>query len=76
MNLAEGEKKAALQKRLLRAVENRGFHIVTGFLSTPFILSVLAEAGQLEAAYKMLENEEAPSWLAEVNAGATTVWET
>jgi alpha-L-rhamnosidase len=30
----------------------------------------------LEAAYRMLENEEAPSWLAEVNAGATTVWET
>jgi alpha-L-rhamnosidase len=24
----------------------------------------------------MLENEETPSWLAEVNAGATTVWET
>jgi alpha-L-rhamnosidase len=76
MNLADGEKKAALQKRLLRAVENRGFRIGTGFLSTPFILSVLAEAGHLEAAYRMLENEEAPSWLAEVNAGATTVWET
>jgi alpha-L-rhamnosidase len=76
LGLADGEKKADLQKRLLRAVENRGFRIGTGFLSTPFILSVLVEAGHLEAAYRMLENEEAPSWLAEVNAGATTVWET
>jgi alpha-L-rhamnosidase len=76
LGLANGEKKVDLQKRLLRAVENRGFRVGTGFLSTPFILSVLVEAGHLDAAYRMLENEEAPSWLAEVNAGATTVWET
>ncbi len=39
------------------------------------MLSVLTEAGRTDLAYKMLENEEAPGWLAEVNAGATTVWE-
>ena len=26
-------------------------------------------------AYKMLENEEYPSWLYEINHGATTIWE-
>lgn len=66
----------ALQQRLIKAVENRGCRIGTGFLSTPFVLPVLTEAGQTALAYKMLECEEAPSWLCEVNRGATTIWET
>lgn len=75
LGLAEGKMKAALQKRLARAVENRDGRIGTGFLSTPFILSVLTEAGCADLAYKMLENEQAPGWLYEVNQGATTIWE-
>jgi len=31
--------------------------------------------GRTDVAYRMLENEEAPGWLHEVLAGATTVWE-
>lgn len=75
LGLLEGEKKQNVQDRLVQAVENLNYRIGTGFLSTPFILPVLTEAGRTDLAYKMLENEEAPSWLAEVNAGATTVWE-
>ncbi len=48
----------------------------TGFLSTPFVLPVLTEAGEAETAYRMLENEDKPGWLYEVKHGATTVWET
>ena len=44
-------------------------------LSTPFILPTLTEAGHMDVAFKMLENEDLPSWLAQVKAGATTVWE-
>ena len=72
--LEESQKKAA-QKRLARAVENRQYRIGTGFLSTPFILPVLTEAGYAKLAYKMLENRQAPGWLYEVEQGATTVWE-
>ncbi|WP_339315012.1 family 78 glycoside hydrolase catalytic domain [Paenibacillus sp. FSL R10-2734] len=75
LGLLSGEKKQNVSHRLVKAVENRGYHIGTGFLSTPFILPVLTEAGRADIAYKMLENEDAPSWLAEVKAGATTVWE-
>ncbi len=75
LGLAEGEKKKALEDRLVQAVENRGYRIGTGFLSTPFVLPVLTEAGRTDVAYKMLENEQAPSWLAEVKTGATTMWE-
>jgi len=75
LGLLDGEKKKNVQQRLVKAVENRSYHIGTGFLSTPFILAMLTEAGRADTAYKMLENEEAPGWLAEVEAGATTVWE-
>ena len=46
----------------------------TGFLSTPLILDVLAGI-DLEAAYRLLENEEMPGWLFMPKAGATTIWE-
>jgi alpha-L-rhamnosidase len=75
LGLLDGEKKKNVQKRLVQAVENRDYRIGTGFLSTPFVLPVLTEAGHADVAYKMMENEKAPSWLAEVKAGATTVWE-
>jgi alpha-L-rhamnosidase len=75
LGLLDGEKKKYVQKRLVQAVENRDYRIGTGFLSTPFVLPVLTEAGHADIAYKMLENEKSPSWLAEVKAGATTVWE-
>ena len=56
-------------------VVSRNYKVGTGFLSTPFVLHVLAENGYLETAYRMLENEQAPGWLAMVAQGATTVWE-
>lgn len=73
--LLEEQQKRAAEKRLARAVENRQYRIGTGFLSTPFILPVLTQAGDVELAYKMLENRLAPGWLYEVEQGATTVWE-
>lgn len=53
----------------------RNYTVGTGFLSTPFVLGVLAKYGYKETAYRMLENQKSPSWLATVLQGATTVWE-
>ena len=75
LGLLEGKTKATAQKRLKQAVESYRHRVGTGFLSTPFLLPVLTEAGETETAYRILENTEMPSWLAEVKAGATTVWE-
>lgn len=75
LGLLDGDTKEQAQKRLVRAVENYHYKIGTGFLSTPFILGVLSEAGELETAYKMLECTENPSWLYEIENGATTIWE-
>lgn len=62
------------KKRLLKAMEHYGWRIGTGFLSTPLILYVLGEI-DMEAAYRLLENEEMPGWLFMPKAGATTIWE-
>lgn len=75
LGLVDGAQKKEMETRLAKAVENRNYRIGTGFLSTPFALSVLSEGGYLEHAYQMLENELAPGWLYEVNQGATTIWE-
>lgn len=53
----------------------RNYKVGTGFLSTPFVLGVLVKYGYVDTAYRMLENTQAPGWLAMVAQGATTVWE-
>lgn len=74
MGLLTAEQEDFARKRLIRALENYGWRLGTGFLSTPFILFVLEKIG-IEYAYKLLENEELPGWLVMPKYGATTVWE-
>ena len=74
MNLLDEGQTEFAKKRLLQAVKNYRYRVGTGFLSTPLILDVLSGL-DLDAAYRMLENEELPGWLFMPKAGATTVWE-
>ena len=61
-------------RRLSEDVRKMG-HLTTGFLGTPALTRMLSENGYLEDAYRLLLNEDYPSWLYEVRHGATTVWE-
>ena len=74
MRLLDKEQTAYAQKRLLQALENYGWRLGTGFLSTPLILNVLTEIDP-ESAYKLLENEEIPGWLSMPQNGAAAIWE-
>ena len=47
----------------------------TGFLSVHYLLDVLVENGYRDTAYKILFQTKCPSWLYEVEHGATTIWE-
>jgi alpha-L-rhamnosidase len=62
------------EKRLLKAMDHFDWRVGTGFLSTPLILDVLSKI-DIEAAYRLLENEKMPGWLYMPKTGATTVWE-
>jgi len=70
----DGAKRGAAEN-LARLVEKNGYRIATGFPGTPFILFALADSGHADTAFGMLMNEECPSWLYEVKAGGTTIWE-
>ena len=50
-------------------------HLDTGFVGTYFLLRALTQCGLSDCAYALLLQEDYPSWLYEVNMGATTVWE-
>ena len=73
-DLLDEEQTEYAKKRLTEALEHYGWRLGTGFLSTPLILYVLASY-DIEAAYKLLENEEIPGWLSMPKGGATTIWE-
>ena len=70
----EEAKKAADDLNAL--VVNGGYHLNTGFLSTPDLCRVLAQYGHSNTAYRLLLQKECPSWLYAVDKGATTIWET
>ena len=74
LDLLTREQREFAKKRLITALENYGWRLGTGFLSTPLILDVLADI-DIEAAYRLLENEQIPGWLSMPKLGATTIWE-
>lgn len=61
--------------RLVQSVEKNDYRMDTGFLATPFLLDALCKIGRKDLAYRLLWQEEQPSWLYEVKAGGTTIWE-
>lgn len=64
-NPAEGSIRANYGKNTL----------AVGFLGSNVITPVLSDIGSSDVSYDLLLQDEQPSWLFEVKAGATTVWE-
>lgn len=73
--LTENEAQAAA-RTLNELIINNGYHLNTGFLTTPALCGTLADYGYIQTAYRVLLQDTAPGWLYEVKQGATTVWET
>ena len=73
--LYEENEKCALEDKLCEMIINNGNRMTTGFVGTPYILHVLTAAGRTDLAYKLLFQEQNPSWLYSVTHGATTMWE-
>ena len=73
--LVEDHHRGRVADDLVGLVRAAGTHVGTGFLATPFLLPTLADAGHLDVAYELLLQTTPPSWLAMIEAGATTIWE-
>ena len=63
------------KKELREKIVSNGYKLTTGFIGTAYICPTLSEYDMNDLAYDLLLQRECPSWLYEVGAGATTVWE-
>ena len=56
-------------------IRRLGWHLSTGFIGISHLNPVLTLAGRADVAYRLLLQEDYPSWLYPVKHGATTIWE-
>jgi alpha-L-rhamnosidase len=69
------DKEQKIVERLKHLIEQNGYCLDTGFLGTPILLDVLVKYGLRDVAFKILYQENSPSWFYEIKKGATTIWE-
>lgn len=67
--------KERFADRLVAALEKNGGCLDVGFLGIPTLLDALCRIGRQDLAYDVLFQTKSPSWLYEVEHGATTIWE-
>lgn len=73
--LPTAEQRERAGNRLAELVRNSGYLIQTGFVGSPLICDALSATGHHRTAFRLLNQDECPSWLYPVSMGATTVWE-
>lgn len=74
-NLVPETMRLRLVNNLVEKIEKNGNALTTGFVGTPILCRVLSDNGRADMAQKLVLREDYPSWLYEVNLGATTIWE-
>ena len=67
--------KPRVLANLVAAVEKAGNHIDTGILGAKYLLNALLDNGRADVAYRMVAQQDQPSWGWWLGQGATTLWE-
>ncbi|MBO3840878.1 MAG: family 78 glycoside hydrolase catalytic domain [Candidatus Brockarchaeota archaeon] len=75
LKLLPREMEETALKHLVKDIEERGWHLSTGFVGTRHLMQALTKFGKTDLAYRLLLQETYPSWLYTVKLGATTIWE-
>jgi alpha-L-rhamnosidase len=85
LNAFSDENIPFMVKNLKAAVERKNtgdddvlrpeYSLMTGFIGTAWISKSLSDYGYSDLAYKLLQNNQFPSWLYAIDQGATTIWE-
>lgn len=75
MSLLDPENKEIAGQHIVDLLQENNGNLSTGFLGLKPLLPALSETGYSNEAYKLLLNEEYPSWGFEVVNGANTIWE-
>lgn len=75
MRMVSDAKKPLLAAKLVELIRSNGNRLDTGFMSVPYLLDVLHDNGFRDVVYELLYQNQYPSWLYEIENGATTMWE-
>jgi hypothetical protein len=75
MDLVPEAFRQRVKDDFIARLEQDNTHLRTGFVGTPYLCRVLSNIGANDLAYKLLLNEDYPSWLYAINLDATTIWE-
>ena len=67
--------RSAAVNALVKNIKDRGTHLSTGFVGSPYLNHALTAGGRNDMAYTLLLQKTFPSWLYPVTHGATTIWE-
>lgn len=73
--LVPNDSRAAAAQVLADEIRGRGMKLSTGFLGTPYLLDVLADAGLDDVVSGLMLQTGYPSWGYMPENGATTMWE-
>jgi alpha-L-rhamnosidase len=75
MDLVPEAHRERVKTDFISRLDKDNTHLRTGFVGTPYLCRVLSNIGANDLAYRLLLNEDYPSWLYAINLGATTIWE-
>lgn len=74
-NLLPEDAREKAAAHLVENIEHLNWHLSTGFIGISHLNPILTARGFSDVAYRLLCNQEYPSWLYPVLHGATTIWE-
>jgi len=85
LNAFDEDKTSEMAKNLAATIERKNmdddgverpeYSLMTGFIGTSWVSKALSDYGYNEQVYKLLQNNQYPSWLYSIEQGATTIWE-
>ena len=70
-----GGHRVSARTRTTTASTRPKYSLMTGFIGTAWISKALSDNGPSELAYRLLHNNQYPSWLYAIDQGATSIWE-
>ena len=84
-HIVEGDLRRKMTERLVATIQRENvtdqgvrcppYSLMTGFITTAWISRVLSDNQRSDVAYRLLQQQDYPSWLYPVTQGATTIWE-
>ncbi len=76
MKMVPDNMRGTVVNQLVGLLEENGYRLDTGIVSVPHLMDVLCDNGRKDVAHKLLYQTDCPSWLYQVEKGATAIWET